>query len=141
MALSACGPDLKNPEAVTSAFMDAYKKKDPAGMLKLMSTGTLPSREVENRELLREAVKQGPSGVAHEEVFNAEMMAIMTGKGAKVEGPRYDAEGLPIFKVAEDAGDAYIVLLRQAGGNWAVDRLDMMGAAEFKALATKGPGA
>jgi hypothetical protein len=68
-------------------------------------------------------------------------MAIMTGKDAKVEGPRFDAKGRSAFKVAQDGGEAYVLLLAEANGKWSIDRLDQMTAAEFRAMPAKGPGA
>jgi hypothetical protein len=136
LMLSGCGTDMKNPEAVAKAFMEAYKKQDPAGMLALMSKG-----DYGNREILEAAVKEGPSGEAHKEVFNPEMMGIMAGKNAKVEGPRYDAEGRPVFKVAQDADDAYTITLVQANGAWSIEELGQSTNAEFQAMPAKGPGA
>jgi hypothetical protein len=112
--------------------MEAYKKKDPAGMLALMS-----SEPSQNRAVLEDAVKEGPAGEAHQEVFNPEMLAIMTGPNAKVEGPRYDHEGRPTFKVSQDATDTYVLSLAQANGKWSVDQLDLMSNEDFQALPTK----
>jgi hypothetical protein len=136
LMISACGgADVKNPESVAKAFMEAYKKQDPAGMLALMSTEASG-----NRQILQDAAKEGPTSEAHKEVFNPEMMAIMAGKDAKVEGPRYDADGRPTFKVAEDSDGAYTVSLVQANGAWSIHELGQSTDAEFQALPTKGPG-
>jgi len=136
LTLSACGgTDMKNPESVARAFMEAYRKQDPAGMLVLMST-----EDSGNRQIIQDAAKQGPTGEAHKEVFNPEMTAILAGKDAKVEGPRYDADGHPTFKVAQDADDAYTVTLVQANGAWSIRELGHSTNAEFQALPTKGPG-
>jgi hypothetical protein len=135
--LSACsGPDTKNPEAVAKAFMDAYRRKDPASMLALMS-----ARDSDNRQTLGLAIQQGPASEAHRLVFGPANMAIMAGKDAKVEGPRFDSRGRSAFKVAQDGGDAYVLLLGQANSRWSIDRLDRMSAAEFRALPDKEPGA
>lgn len=137
LMLVACGgADLKNPESVAKAFMEAYRKQDPAGMLALMS----PDDSL-NRQILQTAAKEGPAGDAHKEVFDPDMMAIMAGKDAKVEGPRYDTEGHPTFKVAEDGGDAYVVQLGRTNGNWSIEALDQMSKEEFQALPDKAPAA
>jgi hypothetical protein len=133
LMLTACGgTDAKNPQSVAQAFMTAYAKKDPATMLTLMS-----EEAGSNRDTVAEAAKDGPTSQAYKDVFNDDMMKLMA--KAKVEGPRYGQDGKPIFKVAEEDGTAYLIILGEAGGKWTIVTLDAMENTEYMAMPDKKP--
>jgi hypothetical protein len=134
LTLAACGGATQNPESVAKAFMSAYAKKDAAGMLALMS-----EESGSNRQTVADAVKEGPTGEAYQNIFDEEMMKIVA--RAKVEGPRYQPNGRPVFKVAEDDGSAMVMVLDQKDGKWAIVNLDDMPPPEFMALPDKKPAA
>lgn len=131
LILSACGgSDAKNPQSVAQAFMTAYAKKDPAAMLALMS-----EEAGSNRNTVAEAAKGGPTSEAYNEIFNADMMKVMA--KAKVEGPRYGRDGKPVFKVAEEDGTAYLVILGETGGKWSIVTLDAIDNKDYMAMPDK----
>lgn len=134
LALAACGGATQNPESVAKAFMSAYAKKDPGGMLALMSDESGP-----NRQTVADAAKEGPTSEAYQNIFDEEMMKIVA--RAKVEGPRYQVNGRPVFRVAEDQGSVMVMVLDQKDGKWSIVALDDMKPQDFLALPDKKPAA
>jgi len=134
LTLAACGGTTQNPDSVAKAFMSAYAKKDAAGMLALMS-----EESGSNRQTVSDAVKEGPTSEAYQNIFDEEMMKIVA--RAKVEGPRYQTNGRPVFKVAEDGGSVMVMVLDQKDGKWSIVELSDMSPPEFMALPDKKPAA
>ena len=134
LAFTACGGTTQNPESVAKAFMSAYAKKDPAGMLAMMS-----EESGANRQTVADAAKEGPTSQAYKDVFDDDMMKIVA--AAKVEGPRYQPNGQPVFKVAEDSGSFMVMVLDQTDGKWSIVELNDLSPAEFMALSDKKPAA